>query len=460
MKFFNTYSRKKEEFTPHRKGHVSLYTCGPTVYNYAHIGNFRAYLFEDLLRRYLSFRGYHVKHVMNLTDVDDKTIKGSRADNVSLSQFTEKYKQAFFHDLSTLNIERAEIYPAATDNIPEMISLVQSLLDRGYAYKAEDGSIYFRIEKYVEYGKLAHINVDDLKSGARVKHDEYEKQHLADFALWKAWDENDGDVYWESPFGRGRPGWHIECSAMSVKYLGLPIDIHTGGVDNIFPHHENEIAQTTCGLGKSFVNYWMHCEHLLVNGRKMSKSLGNFYTLRDVLEKGYEGKAIRYLLISAHYRQQLNFTFEALDAARSSVERLSDFMSRMKESSGKGKPSRKIEQFTEKTQKLFIEYMDDDLNISPALGVIFDFMRDANKMELTPADAAHIASFMESLDTVIGVLSHHEEEVPIEIMDLVKKREDARKNKDFAQSDQLRDHILQKGYIVEDVARGSRVRKA
>jgi len=288
IKFKNSLSRVREEFKPIEPGKVKFYTCGPTVYNFAHIGNFRAYIFEDLLRRYLKYKGYDVYQVMNLTDIDDKTIRDSQKEGISLKDFTGRYIKAFFDDLDTLGIERAEQYPAATEHIPEMVELIKKLTENGYAYEV-NGNYYFKISAFKDYGKLANLDMAGLKAGARVATDEYEKDSVSDFALWKAWDEADGDVYWETEIGKGRPGWHLECSAMSMKYLGNHFDIHTGGVDNMFPHHENEIAQSEGATGEKFVNYWMHCEYLIVDGRKMSKSLGNFYTLRDIIDKGYSG---------------------------------------------------------------------------------------------------------------------------------------------------------------------------
>ncbi len=318
MNVYNSLTRKVEEFKPVTSNEVGLYTCGPTVYNFAHIGNFRAYAFEDILRRVIQFNGISVKHVMNLTDVDDKTIRGANAAGVPLTDFTKTYKEAFFADLKKLNILPADIYPAATDHITEMINLVSKLIEKGIAYKSEDGSVYFNVRAFPGYGKLAHIDFDNQRTGARCAADEYDKENVGDFALWKAWEDSDGPVGWDSPWGRGRPGWHIECSAMSMKYLGETFDLHTGGIDNLFPHHENEIAQAEAATGKPFVRTWMHCAHLKVNGEKMSKSAGNFFTLRDLIEKGFSGREIRYVLINAHYRQGLNFAFTALEDARKS----------------------------------------------------------------------------------------------------------------------------------------------
>ena len=321
MNVYNSLTRRVEELKPLEGNEIRLYTCGPTVYNFAHIGNFRAYAFEDILRRVVQFNGMKIRQVMNLTDVDDKTIRGANAAGVALTDYTKTYKDAFFADLKKLNIQPAEVYPAATDHIPEMIALVQKLMDKGVAYQSEDGSVYFKVREFPGYGKLAHIDFDNQRTGLRCAADEYDKENVGDFALWKAWEESDGPVGWDSPWGRGRPGWHIECSAMSMKYLGETFDLHTGGIDNLFPHHENEIAQAEAATGKEFVRTWMHCAHLRVNGEKMSKSAGNFFTLRDLLEKGYTGREIRYVLINAHYRTGLNFAFDALEMTISTSRR-------------------------------------------------------------------------------------------------------------------------------------------
>ncbi len=333
IKLFNTETRLKEEIVPIDGRTIRMYTCGPTVYNFAHIGNFRTYVFEDLLRRTLKFFGYNVIQAMNLTDVDDKTLKGAIDNGVSLDTFTRPFKDAFFEDLKTLNIEPVEHYPEATAYIPEMVSIIQGLLEKGVAYRGNDGSIYFAIERFPSYGRLSHLHLGDLQVGAsnRVVADEYEKENASDFVLWKAYDPaRDGNIFWESPFGQGRPGWHIECSAMAMKLLGQSIDIHVGGVDNVFPHHENEIAQSEAFTCCRFVHHWLHSEHLLVDHKKMSKSLGNFYTLRDLLKKGYTGKQVRYMLLHTHYRTQLNFTVAGLDGAVSTLQRLSDFIARLR----------------------------------------------------------------------------------------------------------------------------------
>jgi cysteinyl-tRNA synthetase len=334
LKLYNTESRQKEEITPLDGKVIRMYTCGPTVYNFAHIGNFRTYVFEDLLRQAIKFFGFPIKQVMNLTDIDDKTIKGAIENKISLDAFTQPFKEAFFEDLQTLGIERVEHFPEATHYIPEMITMIQKLLDKGIAYVGQDLSVYFAIAKFPSYGRLSHLRLDELQVGAsdRVSADEYDKENASDFVLWKSYDpKRDGEIYWESPFGKGRPGWHIECSAMAMKLLGESIDIHVGGVDNMFPHHENEIAQSEACTCRQFVKHWLHSEHLLVDHKKMSKSLGNFYTLRDLLQKGYTGPQVRYLLMQTHYRTQLNFTFAGLDGAASTLERLSAFIRRLED---------------------------------------------------------------------------------------------------------------------------------
>ena len=357
LRLTNTMTKKLEEFMPLEGNHVRMYTCGPTVYNFAHIGNFRTYMFEDLLRRFLKYKGYTVTQVMNITDIDDKTIKGSQEKGISLSDFTAPIKKAFFDDLDALRIERAEYYPEATAHIPEMVELVKRLIDKGLAYEV-NGNYYFSISKFPEYGKLSHIDLAGLKPGARVAADEYEKESVSDFALWKAWDEKDGDVFWETDLGRGRPGWHLECSVMSMKYLGESFDIHTGGVDNIFPHHENEIAQSEGASGKKFVHLWLHSEHLIVERQKMSKSLKNEYTLRDILNMGYPALAVRYALLSTHYRQQLNFTFDGLEADRNALKRYNDFYTNLGDYPG-GESSGEADDFIDRLLKGFEDSLDD-----------------------------------------------------------------------------------------------------
>jgi cysteinyl-tRNA synthetase len=460
IRLFNTLTRQKEQFNPMEKGKVGIYTCGPTVYDYAHIGNFRAFIFEDLLKRWLEHSGFQVNHVMNLTDVDDKTIKGSQKQEKPLREYTDFYAKAFFEDIQALNIEPATVYPRATDHIPEMIKIIKTLLQKGVAYSGGDGSVYFAISKFPEYGKLSHLKTAELKVGARVNQDEYAKEEAQDFALWKAYTPEDGNAYWETELGKGRPGWHIECSAMSMKYLGETFDIHCGGVDNMFPHHENEIAQSEAATGKPFVHYWMHNEHLLVEGKKMAKRLGNFYTLRDLLAKGLDPLAIRYLLLSTHYRQQFNFTFEGLDAAKGAIDRLVNLQRRLKDANGKTNPE-ELKRLTNKIYTCFTEALNDDLNISVALASLFDFVRDINNLldtnKLSKEDAQKISQIITNLDNVLGVIHKSKEEtLPKEAEELIKKREDARKIKDWKTADAARQQLKAMGIILEDTAQGVR----
>ena len=462
MRFFNTYSRHVEEFEPRDPSErkVSIYTCGPTVYSRAHIGNFRAYIFEDLLQRHLELRGYNVHRVMNMTDVDDKTIRGACEANIPLAEFTAPFKQAFFEDIETLRIKRADEFPAATDQqyIDRMIEMIGTLISRGLAYQADDKSVYFRINKFPDYGKLAHFDLTQLQSTGRVKHDEYDKEHIGDFALWKAWDEEDGDVGWESPWGRGRPGWHIECSAMARALLGDQIDIHCGGVDNIFPHHEAEIAQSEGVTGKKFVCYWLHCAHLLVDGQKMSKSLGNFYTLPNLLEKGYTGREIRYALMRVHYRAPLNFTWEGMEEARQALARIDEWLARLRESA-----AMKIDKDKDATKpgQQFEEALDDDLNISAALGFLFETIRETNRaMDRNELDAVSAKAWVDwwtRINNVLDLETENEILPPAEVAQLAKDRENARREKNWNQSDELRDRISARGWEVRDTKDGQKL---
>jgi len=459
MRFFNTYSRALEEFHPldSAEREVKMYTCGPTVYSHAHIGNFRAYLFEDLLHRFLELRGFKVRRVMNITDVDDKTIQGSRSAGIPLAEFTSPFKQAFFEDLDTLRIKRADSFPEATDphQIAAMIEMIKTLMARDLAYQAEDKSVYFRINKFPAYGQLAHFDLSELRSTGRVKSDEYDKEHVGDFALWKAWDQDDGPVRWESPWGPGRPGWHIECSAMATQLLGEQLDIHCGGVDNIFPHHEAEIAQTEGCTGKKFVRYWMHCAHLMVDGQKMSKSLGNFYTLRDVLAKGYSGREVRYALMRVHYRAPLNFTWDGMEEAREALRRIDDWVTRLREKAGEENAQRPPEE-----DSRFEEALDEDLNISGALGVLFDAIRETNRAldlgNLNAQAAGSRLQWWERIDRVLAV-SGQETAFPAEIAALAEARAQARLAKEWRKSDELRDELAAHGWKVRDTKDGQKI---
>ena len=439
-----------------------MYTCGPTVYSRAHIGNFRAYIFEDLLQRHLELRGYEVHRVMNITDVDDKTIRGARTAGMPLHEFTAQFKQAFFEDIETLRIKRADVFPAATDQryIDKMIAMIETLISRGLAYQAEDKSVYFRINKFPDYGKLAHFDLTQLQSSGRVKHDEYDKEHIGDFALWKAQDEEDGEVGWESPWGRGRPGWHIECSAMATALLGDQIDIHCGGVDNIFPHHEAEIAQSEGCTGKKFVRYWLHCEHLLVDGQKMSKSLGNFYTLGDVLEKGYSGREIRYALLRVNYRKPLNFTWEGMEEARESLSRIDDWLQRLRECSASFQLGNDQTGQVGNLPHTFEEALDDDLNISAALGFLFETIRETNRaLDRGELDAKAANAWLKWWKQANSVLAMEGEAaaLPSEIAKLAEARVQARLAKDFRKSDELRDEMSARGWEARDTKEGQKI---
>ena len=466
MNFYNSMTRSKEAFAPLENSHVRLYTCGPTVYNFAHIGNFRAYTFEDILRRVIKFNGYEITQVMNLTDVDDKTIRGALEQKIPLKEFTAPFIQAFFDDLKVINIEAAEVYPAATDHIPEMLELIQKLFDKGLAYQSDDGSVYFSVAKLPDYGKLAHLDREKLRAGARVAQDEYEKDDYGDFALWKGWDEADGDVVWDSPWGKGRPGWHIECSAMAMKYLGESFDLHTGGVDNLFPHHENEIAQSEGATGKPFVKMWMHCAHLRVNGEKMSKSLGNFFTLRDLTERGWSGREIRYVLINGHYRQPLNFTFKALDAARVSLARIDECIDALNERCAEAEQG-SLPEWAEKTQQLFTDAVNDDLNIPEAFAALFALVREVNSAlaggGLSPEEDAALLKLFNRFDSVLGVINFgrikQSDEIPTDVKALVDARAVARLEKSWDESDRIRDELKSMGWTVRDSKEGQKVKR-
>ena len=466
VRLYNTLTRKTEPFVPLVSGKASMYTCGPTVYDYAHIGNFRAYIFEDLLHRVLRFAGYEVTQVMNLTDVDDKTIRNSIAKGMPLDEYTKIYKDAFFEDVRALGIMPASVYPEATRHIPEMISLIQTLLERGFAYQ-KDGSVYFSIERFREYGKLAHLDREGLVAGAsgRVDSDEYEKEHVSDFVLWKGYSDRDGSVVWDSPFGRGRPGWHIECSAMSMKYLGETMDIHTGGIDNMFPHHENEIAQSEAATGKPFVRTWLHCAWLLVDGEKMSKSKGNFYTFRELVGRGWSARVIRYLLLSTHYRKTLNFSEQGLEAAKAALARLDTFLSDVSrfvgpDSLGNSAPSGQaaaVRAILDAMLAGFTAAIEDDLNISEAMAAVFPVLpriREHFPLEQGSADAV-LASFR-CLDEVLNVLDFGSGEgLDQEIEGLIAARNQARAAKNFAESDRIRDELAAKGIVLKDTPQGT-----
>lgn len=456
LKIYNTLTRKIEKFESIEPNKVKMYTCGPTVYNYVHIGNLRAMLSYDLVRRYLKYKRYIVKHVMNITDVDDKTIRDSQKEKKTLKDFTLFYTDAFLKDLKLLNIEIPEIMPKATDEIEEMVILIKILLKKNIAYKTKNGDIYFSISKFKSYGQLAKIDLNKLKQNADGRlnsDDEYDKEDVRDFALWKSYDPKDGDVFWDTEIGKGRPGWHIECSAMSAKYLGQPFDIHMGGVDLIFPHHTNEIAQSESAYEKKFCNYWLHNEHLIVNGEKMSKSKGNFYTLKDLTKKGYDPISIRYELMSTHYRQKLDFREENLKKIPYTLRKFHNFLDTLDEtinSNENTNSNENIEEIILKFKLKFEESMDLDLNISGALASIFEFMNEINKVTYNKKDALLITEFMNQVDSVLGIMKHKKETIPQNIKTLAEERWVAKQNKKWNLADEIRDKIKLKGFIIED----------
>lgn len=471
LKLFNTLTRKLEEFKPVKKA-VRMYNCGPTVYNYVHIGNHRTNVFVDLLRRYLEYKGYEVKQVMNITDVghltsdadegEDKMMVAAKKEKKDPWEISKFYTEKFMEDVEALNFKKAMVYPKATEHVKEMIEVVKVLLEKGFAYEA-GGNVYFDTSKFKDFGKLSKFDLEALETGKRVGVDK-NKKNDSDFVLWFTQSKYEGHIMkWDSPFGEGYPGWHVECTAMSMKYLSdafkgkfnpskfETIDIHTGGEDNMFPHHECEIAQTDCATGKKFSNFWLHVKHLIVDGKKMSKSLGNFYILKDLLDKGYDPMAVRYVLMSTHYRQSLNFTLEGLDAAKVSLGRLRDFMQRLKEFNGKDKMDVQI--FVEE----FEEAMDDDLNISSALAAVFDLMKEVNKLDLSKKEAKEVYDAMLKFDSVLGLkLKVKKEKLDSDVDKMVKEREEARKAKDWKKADSIRDKLKEMGIVLEDTGKGVR----
>jgi cysteinyl-tRNA synthetase len=469
IRLHNTLTGKVEPFTPQTPGEVRMYTCGPTVYDYAHIGNYRTFVFQDILRRFLKFRGFKLTHVMNLTDVDDRIIANAAATGTGIREYTEKYAQAFFEDCKTLNIEAPEHWVRATDHIGDMVKLIERLRQKSFTYPSE-GSIYYRIAKFPEYGKLSKIDVSGIQAGARVEVDRYEKESARDFALWKA--PKPGEHFWETEIGPGRPGWHIECSAMAMRFLGETLDIHTGGIDLAFPHHENEIAQSEGATGKPFVRYWLHAEHLLVEGEKMSKSLGNFFTLRDLFAKGHKPSALRFALASVPYRKQLNFTFDGLQSAASSVERLRNFADRLNTGKFPAGQSNGMAERIAAAAKEFDAALADDLNTAEALAAVFDLVREANiamdKGEFHQGNVAATQELLANFDAVFAVLKDEdaaklkglgygaESEISdAEIEKRVAERQAARQRRDFAESDRIRKELAGRGIILEDSRDGS-----
>jgi cysteinyl-tRNA synthetase len=461
LKLHNTLSGADEEFHPMEEGVVRFYTCGPTVYDFAHIGNFRTFVFQDLLRKYLRYRNFRVVHVMNITDVDDKTIHNARAQGMTLKDYTAKYTEAFLEDSKILHIEPPDIMPRATEHIPEMVALIRSLEEKGYTYR-KDGSVYFSISHFPGYGKLSKADFSGAQAGTRVDMDKYDKENARDFVLWKA--KKEGEDFWETEIGPGRPGWHIECSAMSMKYLGETFDIHCGGVDLVFPHHENEIAQSECATGKQFVHYWIHPEFLIIEGEKMSKSLGNYFTLRDLLSEGHSPEAIRYLLLSVHYRKQLNFTTDGLGQAQASIQRLEDFVIHVKERANSEKPSAEFESDVQSARKHFIEAMDNDINTSAALAAVFDFVRSTYQRDsqtpISGGDARLALNFIQEIDGVFNILRPQPELLDEEIIKQIEARQAARKRRDFAEADRIREWLLSQGIQLEDTREGVRWKRS
>ncbi len=504
IRLFNTLTRQQDEFQPLEGNTVRMYTCGPTVYAYAHIGNFRTFLFQDILRRYLKYSGYGMNHVINLTDVDDNTIRESHAAGMALRDYTGKYIEAFLADRQLLNLEEPEHLVRATDSIPEMVKLIQALVDKGIAY-ASEGSIYYKVSAFPHYGQLTHVDFSGIRSGARVDSDKYDKENARDFVLWKA--AKEGEPFWETPFGPGRPGWHIECSAMSMKFLGETFDIHSGGSDLIFPHHENEIAQSEAATGKPFVKVWVHAEHLIVNGEKMSKSLGNFFTLRDLIHKGYKPSAIRYLLASVPHRKPLNFSFEGLHQAQQSIDRLRNFRYRLTKETFPSGESTALQTRAQEARKNFEAALDDNINTAGALGAIFDMVREGNtamdRGEFHDADRGAFLDTLERFDRIFAVLENddyaklvklgfiREGTVPAEpvaevkdanassgatekageghavavlaealsddaIEKLIAERVAARQGGNYGRSDEIRAGLLKAGVILEDTKAGTR----
>jgi cysteinyl-tRNA synthetase len=498
LSLYNTLTRQVDEFHPLEGNKVRMYTCGPTVYDYAHIGNYRTFVFQDILRRYLKYRGLELCHVINLTDVDDNTIRNSQAAGMPLRAYTEKYIEAFLVDRQLLNLEEPEFLVRATDCIPDMVTLIQKLVDRGYAY-ASEGSVYFKVAAFPQYGQLTHIDLSGVRAGARVDADKYDKENARDFVLWKATKE--GEPFWETPFGPGRPGWHIECSAMSMKYLGETFDIHSGGSDLIFPHHENEIAQSEAATGKLFVKFWVHAEHLIVNGEKMSKSLGNFYTLRDLIAKGYKPSAVRYLLMSVPYRKPLNFTFDGLHQAQQSIDRLRNFRFRLTREAFPAGGSTAIEARAQEARKKFETALDDNVNTAEALGAVFDMVRDGNtamdRGDFGDRDRGAFLDTLERADRIFAVMDDNDHAKLVkfgfvkpaaadsekattkdavahqagnsqqasvlvqtlgdeEIEGFIAERVAARRRGDYARSDEIRANLLNAGVILEDTKSGTR----
>ena len=462
LKIYNTLSNSKEEFIPINKNLVKMYTCGPTVYDFTHIGNFRTFVFEDVFRRYLKYLGYNMLQVMNITDVDDKTIKGSLNASMSLSNYTQKYTKAFFDDLEKLNIEKVEHYPHATGYISKIVSFIETLKEKKFVYE-NDSSYYFSISKFDNYGKLSDLDLSLEKTRSRISQDEYSKEEINDFVVWKNWTDKDGSVFWETELGNGRPGWHIECSVMSTDLLGKHFDLHIGGKDLIFPHHENEIAQSESLTGEKFVNYWIHVEHLIVEGKKMSKSVGNFYTLRDIINMGFDPLSIRFLLLSSHYRSQLNFTFDGLKQSTENVNRLKAFYLRIQNLKCSDGYDGELGLETNQCKSDFDNALEDDINTPLAISKIFEFIRKVNRImdenSILVENKDEIVSFLEKIDIIFGVISVEKLELTDEIKQLISLREKFRINKNWDESDNIRSKLLEMDYIIEDTKYGPVIKR-
>ncbi len=457
IRFYNTINRKKVKFEPITLGTVKLYTCGPTVYDTAHIGNFRTFLFEDLLKRFLIFKGYEVYHVMNITDVDDKTIKRANKEGMTINELTLRYTKEFMNDIKALKILPADKYPRATDHIAEMIQMIQTLEESGYAYETKDHSVYFRLDSYDFYGQLTKIDLTKQRASERIINDEYSKDNAQDFSLWKAWDNEDGKVFWESPWGRGRPGWHIECSAMSIKYLGNHFDIHCGGVDNIFPHHENELAQSVSATKGLFVNYWMHSEYLHIQGDKMSKTLGNYHKISDLISEGFTAEEIRFTLLSAHYRSKLNFSLNQNQESRTAIQRITDIQQRLFEL----KDSAQTESPMPDEFEEFVAALDDDLDTPKAFAIFFGWIRSMNNLldkgEFMFSQINGGLEFIGKFDDLFAIIPEAES-VPKELYNLIEKREKARLKQDWKTADKIRNLLHKEGWLVEDSPSGPKVK--
>tara|TARA_B000000475_G_scaffold272230_1_gene272697 strand:+ start:12346 stop:13719 length:1374 start_codon:yes stop_codon:yes gene_type:complete len=455
IKFYNSLTHSKEEFVSIEKGKVGLYTCGPTVYDYSHIGNFRTFLFEDLLKRALLAFGYEVNHVMNITDVDDKTIKKANEENKDLNEITSAFTEAFLKDSKSLRILEADNYPKATDHIHEMIQIIEILIEREFAYIAQDGSVFFKISKYPNYGSLVNLTNPPINDQTLLS-DEYDLENVNDFALWKSYKSEDGKVAWDSPWGKGRPGWHIECSAMSTKFLGTHFDIHCGGVDNKFPHHENELAQSVCALDSSFVNFWLHSEFLTIKGKKMSKSLNNYYIISDLINDGFSYEDFRFIILSSHYRSKVNFSLDRKNEAKSAISRIEEIRQRLLEIE-----SRKSESLPSEANE-FNEALKDDLDTPKALAVFFNWIRLTNQKidhsTISKEEAEMGNTFIEHFNSIFAVLGE-ETALPSEIQALINAREKCRNNKEWQKSDTIRDELLSMGWKLKDTASGTKVTK-